>query len=153
VSHFTVRVDAVRLSRQAFSNPIPRQLRAASETRCENAAGARTSSVHDESTSTSGDRGRQSAAATAALPLVRWQGAQVSVEGAGGPSWYTEYNVLSGLHRALRRFQFFVTRIAAGRVERGLPALQRCGYRTTQFIGNAASSRQLLLKASHRRLR
>src|SRR6267154_4293977 len=54
------------------------------------------------------------------------------VEGAGGPSWVTEYNVLSGLSsRSYGRFQFFVTRIAAGRVERGLPrALQRCGYRT-----------------------
>jgi len=54
------------------------------------------------------------------------------VEGAGGPSWYTEYNVLSGLSsRSYGRFQFFVTRIAAGRVARGLPrALQRCGYRT-----------------------
>jgi len=53
-------------------------------------------------------------------------------EGAGGPSWYTEYNVLSGLSsRSYGRFQFFVTRIAAGRVERGLPrALQRCGYHT-----------------------
>jgi hypothetical protein len=54
------------------------------------------------------------------------------VEGAGGPSWYTEYNVLSGLSsRSYGRFQFFVTRIAAGRVERGLPrALQHCGYTT-----------------------
>src|SRR5215510_2459933 len=54
------------------------------------------------------------------------------VEGAGGPSWYTEYNVLSGLSsRSYGRFQFFVTRIAAGRVERGLPrSLQRCGYST-----------------------
>jgi hypothetical protein len=54
------------------------------------------------------------------------------VEGAGGPSWYTEYNVISGLSaRSFGRFAFFVTRIAAGRVERGLPrALQRCGYRT-----------------------
>jgi len=53
-------------------------------------------------------------------------------EGAGGPSWFTEYNVLSGLSsRSYGRFQFFVTRIAAGRVERGLPrALARCGYRT-----------------------
>jgi len=57
---------------------------------------------------------------------------QFLVEGAGGPSWYTEYNVLSGLSsRSFGRFQFFVTRIAAGRVERGLPhALRRCGYRT-----------------------
>jgi len=54
------------------------------------------------------------------------------VEGAGGPSWYTEYNVLSGLSsRSYGRFQFFVTRIAAGRVGRGLPqALRRCGYST-----------------------
>jgi hypothetical protein len=54
------------------------------------------------------------------------------VEGAGGPSWYTEYNVLSGLSsRSFGRFQFFVTRIAAGRVTRGLPqALRHCGYRT-----------------------
>ena len=53
-------------------------------------------------------------------------------ESAGGPSWYTEYNVLSGLSaRSFGRFAFHVTRIAAGRVERGLPnALRRCGYRT-----------------------
>jgi hypothetical protein len=54
------------------------------------------------------------------------------VEGAGGPSWFTEYNVLSGLSsRSFGRFQFFVTRVAAGRVTRGLPrALIHCGYRT-----------------------
>jgi phosphoglycerol transferase MdoB-like AlkP superfamily enzyme len=54
------------------------------------------------------------------------------VEGAGGPSWYTEYNVLSGLSsRSYGRFQFFVTRVAAGHVSRGLPrTLERCGYRT-----------------------
>jgi phosphoglycerol transferase MdoB-like AlkP superfamily enzyme len=54
------------------------------------------------------------------------------VEGAGGPSWYTEYNVLTGLSaRSYGRFAEFVTRIAAGRVERGLPrALKRCGYKT-----------------------
>jgi Sulfatase len=54
------------------------------------------------------------------------------VEGAGGPSWYTEYNVLSGLSsRSFGRFQFYVTRIAGGRVSRGLPhSLRRCGYRT-----------------------
>ena len=58
------------------------------------------------------------------------------VEGAGGPSWYTEYNVLSGLSsRSYGRFQFFVTRIAAGRVARGLPhALKRCGYHTFSII-------------------
>jgi phosphoglycerol transferase MdoB-like AlkP superfamily enzyme len=54
------------------------------------------------------------------------------VEGAGGPSWYTEYNVLSGLSaRTFGRFSYFVTRLAAGRVVRGLPnALKRCGYQT-----------------------
>ena len=54
------------------------------------------------------------------------------VEGNGGPSWYAEYNVLEGLSaRSFGRFAYFVTRIAAGRVNRGLPtALQRCGYRT-----------------------
>jgi Sulfatase len=54
------------------------------------------------------------------------------VEGAGGPTWYTEYNVLTGLSaRSYGRFAYFVTRIAAGRVERGLPqALRRCGYKT-----------------------
>jgi hypothetical protein len=57
---------------------------------------------------------------------------QLVAEGAGGPSWYTEYNVLSGLSaRSFGRFAFYVTRIAAGRVERGLPrAMRRCGYRT-----------------------
>ncbi len=54
------------------------------------------------------------------------------VEGAGGPTWYTEYNVLTGLSaRSFGKFAEFVTRIAAGRVERGLPqALRRCGYKT-----------------------
>src|ERR1700704_672255 len=54
------------------------------------------------------------------------------VEGAGGPSWYTEYNVLAGLSaRSFGKFSYYVTRIAAGRVERGLPTvLRRCGYHT-----------------------
>ncbi|HEX4408149.1 MAG TPA: sulfatase-like hydrolase/transferase [Xanthobacteraceae bacterium] len=53
-------------------------------------------------------------------------------EGNGGPSWYTEYNVLEGLAaRSFGNFSFFVTRIAAGHVYRGLPAaLEHCGYRT-----------------------
>ena len=40
--------------------------------------------------------------------------------------------MIAGLSsRSYGRFQFVVTRIAAGRVERGLPrSLQRCGYRT-----------------------
>jgi hypothetical protein len=54
------------------------------------------------------------------------------VEGSGGPTWYTEYNVLTGLSaRSFGRFAYYVTRLAAGRVERGLPqALRRCGYKT-----------------------
>jgi hypothetical protein len=54
------------------------------------------------------------------------------VEATGGPTWYAEYNVLTGLSaRSFGRFMFYVTRLAAGRVERGLPyALRRCGYRT-----------------------
>ena len=53
-------------------------------------------------------------------------------ESNGGPSWFTEYNVLAGLSsRSFGRFAYFVTRIASGRVERGLPlALRRCGYTT-----------------------
>jgi hypothetical protein len=53
-------------------------------------------------------------------------------ESNGGPSWLTEYNVLAGLSsRSFGRFSYFVTRIASGRVERGLPlALRRCGYDT-----------------------
>ena len=54
------------------------------------------------------------------------------VEGSGGPTWYTEYNVLTGLSaRSYGRLSYYVTHIAAGRVERGLPqALRRCGYKT-----------------------
>src|SRR4051794_9529693 len=54
------------------------------------------------------------------------------VEGVGGPSWFTEYNVLAGLSaRSYGRFATSVTRIAAGRVNRGLPqSLSRCGYKT-----------------------
>lgn len=54
------------------------------------------------------------------------------VEGTGGPTWYTEYNVLSGLSaRSFGKMQFYVTRIAANRVQRGLPqTLRRCGYKT-----------------------
>ena len=69
------------------------------------------------------------------------------VEGAGGPSWYTEYNVLTGLSvRSYGRFADFVTRIAAGRVERGLPqTLRRCGYKTFSLYpmwGAFAGARQ-----------
>jgi hypothetical protein len=57
---------------------------------------------------------------------------QFLAESNGGPSWFSEYNVLAGLSsRSFGRFAYFVTRIASGRVERGLPlALRRCGYNT-----------------------
>ena len=68
------------------------------------------------------------------------------VEGVGGPSWFTEYNVLTGLSaRSYGRFATSVTRIAAGRVSRGFPhSLSRCGYRTFSlypFYGAFLSSR------------
>jgi hypothetical protein len=54
------------------------------------------------------------------------------VESTGGPTWYTEYNVLTGLSsRSYGNLQYYVTRVAAGKIKRGLPqALRRCGYRT-----------------------
>ena len=68
------------------------------------------------------------------------------VEGNGGPSWFTEYNVLTGLSaQSYGRFATSVTRIAAGRVGRGLPAsLAHCGYKTFSlypFYGAFLSSR------------
>src|SRR3954447_8264016 len=56
-------------------------------------------------------------------------------EATGGPTWYTEFNVVTGLSaRSFGDLKFYVTRIAAGRVTRGLPgALQRCGYRTVSL--------------------
>ena len=69
------------------------------------------------------------------------------VEGVSGPSWFTEYNVLTGLSvRSYGRFADFVTRIAAGRVERGLPhVLNGCGYKTISlypFLGAFLSARR-----------
>ena len=68
------------------------------------------------------------------------------VEGASGPSWFTEYNVLTGLSaRSYGRFATSVTRIAAGHVARGLPhSLNRCGYTTFTlypFYGSFLGSR------------
>jgi len=56
-------------------------------------------------------------------------------ESTGGPTWYTEFNVLTGLSaRSFGNLKFYVTRIAAGRVTRGLPqALQHCGYKTVSL--------------------
>ncbi|BAT59380.1 sulfatase [Variibacter gotjawalensis] len=68
------------------------------------------------------------------------------VEGINGPSWLTEYNVLTGLStKSYGRFADFVTRIASGRVERGLPYnLRHCGYKTFSlypFMGAFLSAR------------
>jgi hypothetical protein len=54
------------------------------------------------------------------------------VEATGGPTWYSEYNLLTGLSaRSYGKLMYYVTRIAAERVTRGLPyALARCGYNT-----------------------
>ena len=56
-------------------------------------------------------------------------------EATGGPTWYTEFNVVAGLSvRSFGDLKFYVTRITAGRVTRGLPAaLQRCGYKTVSL--------------------
>ena len=56
-------------------------------------------------------------------------------ESSGGASRLAEDNVLAGLSpRSFGRFSYFVTRIASGRVERGLPmALRRCGYSTASL--------------------
>ena len=68
------------------------------------------------------------------------------VEGIGGPSWFTEYNVLTGLSvRSFGRFASSVTRIAAGHVYGGLPRLlNQCGYQTFSlypFYGSFLDSR------------
>src|SRR6476661_8204854 len=56
-------------------------------------------------------------------------------EATGGPTWYTEFNVLTGMSaRSFGDLKFYVTRITANRVGRGLPqALQRCGYKTVSL--------------------
>src|SRR5712671_6270654 len=68
-------------------------------------------------------------------------------EATGGPTWYTEFNVLSGLSvRSFGKMKFYVTRIAAGRIVRGLPrALRHCGYRTFSLYptyGNFLDARE-----------
>lgn len=68
------------------------------------------------------------------------------VEGVGGPSWFTEFNVLTGLSvRSFGRFATSVTRIAAGHIYRGLPrTLLDCGYQTFSlypFYGSFLGSR------------
>jgi hypothetical protein len=56
-------------------------------------------------------------------------------EATGGPTWYTEFNVLTGMSaRSFGDLKFYVTRITADRIRRGLPqALRRCGYKTVSL--------------------
>ena len=56
-------------------------------------------------------------------------------ESSGGPTWYTEFNVLTGLSAdSFGKLKFYVTRIAAGKITRGLPAaLATCGDRTVSL--------------------
>lgn len=63
------------------------------------------------------------------------------VESHGGASWYSEFNVLTGLSsRSFGRFANFLPRVAAGRVKRGLPlTLQRCGYQSFSFYPSSAA--------------
>jgi phosphoglycerol transferase MdoB-like AlkP superfamily enzyme len=63
------------------------------------------------------------------------------VESNGGASWYAEFNVLTGLSsRSFGRFAPFLPRVAAGRVNRGLPlALRRCGYQTFSFYPSSSA--------------
>ncbi|MBR0787637.1 sulfatase-like hydrolase/transferase [Bradyrhizobium manausense] len=68
------------------------------------------------------------------------------VEGVGGPSWFAEFNVLTGLSvRSFGRFATSVTRIASGHVFRGLAhTLRDCGYQTFSlypFYGSFLGSR------------
>jgi hypothetical protein len=90
--------------------------------------------IHDESSFDVRDAGNVKVPPGYGSHFKSWDGKERKflAEGNGGPSWFTEYNVLAGLSsRSFGRFAYFVTRIAAGRVERGLPlALRRCGYST-----------------------
>ena len=72
---------------------------------------------------------------------------KLRVEGVGGPSWFTEFNVLTGLSvHSFGRFATSVTRIAAGHIYRGLPrTLSACGYQTFSlypFYGSFIGSRE-----------
>lgn len=65
----------------------------------------------------------------------------LNVESYGGASWYSEFNVLTGLSSlSFGRFAYFLPRIAADRIERGLPrAMRRCGYATYSFYPVASA--------------
>ena len=112
----------------------PDRLRASADEPCHRRRSRRTSSWCSTRRASTSPRRR----ASRCRPAIRTTSSRrrrkrlFVVEGSGGPTWYTEYNVLTGLSaRSYGRLKFYVTRIAAGRVERGLPAsLRRCGYKT-----------------------
>jgi hypothetical protein len=93
--------------------------------------------IHDESSFDLSQIGGVKAPAGYGSHFKSFDGRQRKflAESNGGPSWFTEYNVLAGLSsRSFGRFAYFVTRIASGHVERGLPlALRRCGYDTVSL--------------------
>jgi hypothetical protein len=93
--------------------------------------------IHDESSFDIRDAGHVKVPAGYGSHFKSFDGKERKflAESNGGPSWYTEYNVLAGLSsRSFGRFAYFLTRIAAGRVERGLPlSLRRCGYETVSL--------------------
>jgi phosphoglycerol transferase MdoB-like AlkP superfamily enzyme len=90
--------------------------------------------IHDESSFDIRDTGNVKVPAGYGSHFKSFDGIERKflTESNGGASWLAEYNVLAGLSsRSFGRFAYFITRIAAGRVERGLPlALRRCGYQT-----------------------
>src|ERR1700744_1017128 len=90
--------------------------------------------IHDESSFDVRDAGNVKVPPGYGSHFKSWDGKERKfiAEGNGGPSWFTEYNVLAGLSsRSFGRFAYFVTRIAAGPGARALPlALRRCGYST-----------------------
>src|ERR1700742_3957198 len=93
--------------------------------------------IHDESSFDIRETAHAKVPAGYGSHFKSWDGKEFALlaESNGGPSWYTEYNVLAGLSsRSFGRFAYFITRIAAGRVERGLPlSLRRCGYETVSL--------------------
>jgi hypothetical protein len=71
----------------------------------------------------------------------------LEVESTGGPTWYAEYNLLTGLSaRSYGKLRYYLTRISAQHITRGLPdALKRCGYDTYSLypaMGNFLSARR-----------
>ena len=90
--------------------------------------------VHDESSFDLRDgAGRRGAGRLRrAFPVVRRQAARLHRRGRRRPELVHRIQRAEGLSaRSFGRFSYFVTRIATGRVQRGLPqALRRCGYKT-----------------------